>query len=84
MVDNDNILVQVSNLKIHFFTSEGTVRAVDGVTFDIHSGKTLCMVGESGCGKSVTARALLQIVHRPGKIVDGSIRFEGTLQSDIR
>ena len=73
MVDNDNILVQVNNLKIHFFTNEGTVRAVDGVTFDIHSGKTLCMVGESGCGKSVTARALLQIVHRPGKIVDGDI-----------
>ena len=73
MIDNDNILVQVNNLKIHFFTNEGTVRAVDGVTFDIHSGKTLCMVGESGCGKSVTARALLQIVHRPGKIVDGDI-----------
>ena len=73
MADNNDILVQVENLKIHFFTNEGTVRAVDGVTFDIHSGKTLCMVGESGCGKSVTARALLQIVHRPGKIVDGDI-----------
>jgi oligopeptide/dipeptide ABC transporter ATP-binding protein len=73
MVDNGNILVQVNNLKIHFFTNEGTVRAVDGVTFDIHSGKTLCMVGESGCGKSVTARALLQIIHRPGKLVDGDI-----------
>ena len=73
MADNNNILVQVENLKIHFFTNEGTVRAVDGVTFDIHSGQTLCMVGESGCGKSVTARALLQIVHRPGKIVDGNI-----------
>ena len=73
MADNNNILVQVNDLKIHFFTNEGTVRAVDGVTFNIHSGKTLCMVGESGCGKSVTARALLQIVHRPGKIVDGNI-----------
>ncbi|MBN2006945.1 MAG: ABC transporter ATP-binding protein [Anaerolineae bacterium] len=73
MADNNNILVQVKDLKIHFFTNEGTVRAVDGVTFDIRSGKTLCVVGESGCGKSVTARALLQIVHRPGKIVDGDI-----------
>jgi oligopeptide/dipeptide ABC transporter ATP-binding protein len=73
MADNNTTLVQVTDLKIHFFTNEGTVRAVDGVTFDIHSGKTLCMVGESGCGKSVTARALLQIIHRPGKIVDGDI-----------
>ncbi len=73
MADNNNILVQVNDLKVHFFTNEGIVRAVDGVTFDIHSGQTLCMVGESGCGKSVTARALLQIVHRPGRIVDGDI-----------
>ena len=73
MADNNNILVQVNDLKIHFFTNEGTVRAVDGVTFNIRSGRTLCMVGESGCGKSVTARALLQIVHRPGKIVDGDV-----------
>ncbi len=73
MADNNNILIQVKDLKIHFFTNEGTVRAVDGVTFDIRSGKTLCVVGESGCGKSVTARALLQIIHRPGKIVDGDI-----------
>jgi oligopeptide/dipeptide ABC transporter ATP-binding protein len=73
MADNNKTLVQVNDLKIHFFTNEGTVRAVDGVTFDIRSGTTLCMVGESGCGKSVTARALLQIVHRPGKIVDGDI-----------
>ncbi len=73
MADNNNVLIRVKDLKIHFFTNEGIVRAVDGVTFDIQSGKTLCMVGESGCGKSVTARALLQIVHRPGKIVNGDI-----------
>jgi len=73
MADNNNILVQVKDLKIHFFTNEGTVRAVDGVTFDIRRGKTLCVVGESGRGKSVTARALLQIIHRPGKIVGGDI-----------
>ncbi len=73
MADNNNVLIHVRDLKVHFFTNEGVVRAVDGATFDIHSGKTLCMVGESGCGKSVTARALLQIVHRPGKIVNGDI-----------
>lgn len=69
----DNVLIQVKDLKIHFFTNEGTVRAVDGVTLNIQCGKTLGLVGESGCGKSVTARALLQIVHRPGKIVGGDI-----------
>ena len=69
----DNVLIKVKDLKIHFFTNEGTVRAVDGVTLNIQRGKTLGLVGESGCGKSVTARALLQIVHRPGKIVDGDI-----------
>src|SRR3972149_4722612 len=69
----DNVLIQVKDLKIHFFTNEGIVRAVDGVTLNIQCGKTLGLVGESGCGKSVTARALLQIVHRPGKIVGGDI-----------
>ncbi len=68
-------LIDIKGLKIHFFTSEGIVRAVDGVDLTIQRGKTLCLVGESGCGKSVTARAILNIVHRPGKIVDGEIMF---------
>ncbi len=82
MTDN-NILIQVKDLKIHFFTDEGTVRAVDGVTFDIRRGKTLCLVGESGCGKSVTARALLQIIHRPGKIVGGEIILYRSLSDSL-
>ena len=73
------VLLDVQDLKIHFFTDEGVVKAVDGVSFSIQHGKTLCLVGESGCGKSVTARAILQIVHRPGRIVDGKILFHRSL-----
>jgi oligopeptide/dipeptide ABC transporter ATP-binding protein len=68
-------VVDVKNLKIHFFTDEGVVRAVDGVDLAIERGKTLSLVGESGCGKSVACRAFLQIVHSPGKIVSGDILY---------
>ena len=68
-------LIEVKGLKTHFFTDEGIVRSVDGVDFTIPRGKTLCVVGESGCGKSVTARSILQIVDHPGKIVAGDILF---------
>ncbi len=70
-----DLLLEVDNLKIHFFTVEGVVKAVDGASYNIRRGKTLCVVGESGCGKSVSARAILQIVHRPGKIMEGSIIY---------
>ena len=66
-------LIEVRDLRIHFFTDEGVVRAVDGTDLDIRRGKTLALVGESGCGKSVACRALLKIVHSPGKIVSGEI-----------
>jgi peptide/nickel transport system ATP-binding protein len=66
-------LLEVRDLRTYFFPEEGTVRAVDGATFNVHPGKTLGVVGESGCGKSVTARSILRIVERPGRIVDGSI-----------
>jgi oligopeptide/dipeptide ABC transporter ATP-binding protein len=69
----------MQDLKLHFFTDEGVVRAVDGVSYSVRRGKTLCIVGESGCGKSVAARAILQIVHRPGKIVDGTILYHKPL-----
>jgi oligopeptide/dipeptide ABC transporter ATP-binding protein len=69
----DDLLLEVQGLKTHFFTDEGVVRAVDGVDFEVERGKTLCLVGESGCGKSVTARSILQIVDRPGRIVAGKI-----------
>jgi peptide/nickel transport system ATP-binding protein len=71
----DNALLSVRNLKTYFAQDEGTVRAVDGVSFDMAQGATLGIVGESGCGKSVTARSILRIVDRPGKILEGEIHF---------
>ncbi len=68
----DNVLT-INNLKTHFFLDEGTVRAVDGVTMDIPRGKTVGIVGESGCGKSVTAFSALRLVSSPGRIVEGEI-----------
>jgi peptide/nickel transport system ATP-binding protein len=69
------LLLEVRDLKTQFFLEEGTVRAVDGVDLTIERGKTLCVVGESGCGKSITARSILQIVGPPGRIVGGEILF---------
>ena len=66
-------ILSVRNLETYFFSDEGVVRAVDGASFDLFSKKTLGLVGESGCGKSVTARSILGIVERPGKIVEGEI-----------
>jgi peptide/nickel transport system ATP-binding protein len=68
-------LLSVRGLKTYFAQDEGLVRAVDGVSFDLYPGATLGVVGESGCGKSVTARSILRIVDRPGRIVEGEIRF---------
>jgi len=66
-------LLSVRNLKTYFFQDEGTVHAVDGANFELYQGRTLGIVGESGCGKSVTARSVLRIVERPGRIVEGEI-----------
>lgn len=77
MRDPNNV-VEFDNLHTYFFTDIGTVKAVDGVTFDIPRGKTVGVVGESGCGKSVTSLSLMQLVQRPnGQVVDGAIRFNG-------
>jgi oligopeptide/dipeptide ABC transporter ATP-binding protein len=70
-----NLLLRVRDLKVHFFTDEGVVKAVDGVDLDVEREKTLCLVGESGCGKSVTCRTFLQIVKKPGKIVSGEMLY---------
>ena len=75
MVNGSTPLLSVRNLATHFPLDEGTVIAVDGVSFDIHPGQTLGIVGESGCGKSVTARSILGILDRPGEIVEGEIHF---------
>ena len=75
MKDPNNV-AEFDNLHTYFFTDVGTVKAVDGVTFDIPQGKTVGVVGESGCGKSVTALSLMQLVQRPqGQIVEGTIRL---------
>jgi oligopeptide transport system ATP-binding protein len=71
-------LLEVRDLKTHFFTREGVVQAVDGVSFDVEKGKTLGIVGESGCGKSVTALSIMGLIPKPpAKIVGGQVLFEG-------
>ena len=72
------MLLQVENLRTHVFTYAGTVKAVDGISFDVEEGETVALVGESGCGKSMSALSILRLVpDPPGRIVDGSIRFRG-------
>lgn len=75
MKDPNNVL-EIENLHTYFFTDTGTVRAVDGVSFDVPRGKTVGVVGESGCGKSVTSLSIMRLVQRPtGQIVEGEIRL---------
>jgi peptide/nickel transport system ATP-binding protein len=69
----DDILIDIKGLKTYFFLDEGIVKAVDGVDFTVKRSKTLGLVGESGCGKSVTAFSILQLVSPPGKIVEGQV-----------
>jgi peptide/nickel transport system ATP-binding protein len=76
-------LLSVHNLKTYFFQDEGTVKAVDGATFDVYPGQTLGIVGESGCGKSVTAQSILRIVDQPGRIVGGEIMLRLTSGEEI-
>lgn len=71
-------LLEIRDLKTWFHLDEGTVRALNGATFDVQRGKTLCIVGESGCGKSMTARSILQIVQPPGKVMGGEMLFHRT------
>ncbi len=72
------VLLEIEGLRTWFYTDDGVAKAVDGVTYSIEKGKTLGVVGESGCGKSVTAMSILQLVPTPpGRYVDGEIRFRG-------
>jgi len=71
----DNKLIEIKDLQTYFFTDEATVKALDGVSFDIYRGEVLGVVGESGCGKSVTALSILRILGERGKIVGGNIIF---------
>ena len=76
-MDNEEILLEVKGLKTYFKDSRGLVPAVDGVDFILHKGETLGIVGESGCGKSMTAMSILHLLPPKGEIVDGSIQFKG-------
>ena len=68
----DNLL-EIHGLKTHFFTKDGTIRAVDGVSLEVKYGKTLGIVGESGCGKSITSLSVMRLIERPGKTIAGEI-----------
>jgi peptide/nickel transport system ATP-binding protein len=68
-------LLEVENLQTHFRTPDGVNRAVDGVSFSVNEGETLAIVGESGCGKSVTAMSILRLISEPPGKIAGSIRF---------
>ncbi len=76
-------LLEIINLKTNFYTEEGVVKAVDGVSFDIYEDEVLGLVGETGCGKSVTALSILRLVRAPGKIIDGVIRFKNINLLDL-
>src|SRR3954463_2075126 len=72
-------LLSIRDLRTYFYTEAGVARSVDGVSFDIGAGETVGLVGESGCGKSVTAMSILRLIQPPGRIEAGSeIRFNGT------
>jgi peptide/nickel transport system ATP-binding protein len=76
-------LLSIRNLSVEFHTEEGIVRAVNEVSFDIPLGKTVCLVGESGCGKSVSAYSLLGLVSPPGRVVGGEAILDGAAKQDL-
>jgi peptide/nickel transport system ATP-binding protein/oligopeptide transport system ATP-binding protein len=71
------MLLRVKNLRSHFHTEEGVVKAVDGISFDLDKGETLGLVGETGCGKTITALSIMRLLPSPGRIVGGKILFKG-------
>jgi len=70
-------LLEVKSLKTHFYTDEGIVKAVDGVSFHVDSGETIALVGESGCGKTISVYSILRLIQPPGKIVAGEVVYSG-------
>jgi oligopeptide/dipeptide ABC transporter ATP-binding protein len=76
-------LLEVKKLKTHFFTEDGVVHAVDGVDFVVYPGEILGLVGESGCGKSVTSLSVMRLISSPGKILEGEILLDGTNLLDL-
>ncbi len=72
-------ILSIRNLKTYFFTRRGVVRAVDGIDLDLLKSECLCLVGESGCGKTVTALSILGLIDSPpGRVVDGGIRYNNS------
>ncbi len=84
MFKKSRLLLNVENLKTYFYTEEGVVKAVDGVSFSIYEDEIIGLVGETGCGKSVTALSILRVVRAPGKIIDGEIIFKDTNLLSLR
>ena len=82
MTSQDRLL-EVKDLRIHFFTDEGVVKAVDGIDLTIYRGRTMCLVGESGCGKSVACRAFLNIIRNPGRITSGEINYYKQINENL-
>ena len=77
-MDNREVLVDIKNLRTFFYTEDGVVPAVDGVDLTIHKGEVVGLVGESGCGKSVTSLSIMRLIpNPPGKIISGEIFFHG-------
>jgi oligopeptide/dipeptide ABC transporter ATP-binding protein len=76
-------LLEVRNLKTYFYTEDGVVRAVDGVNFEVYPGEVLGIVGESGCGKSVTSLSIMRLVSAPGKITEGEVLLDGQNLLDL-
>jgi ABC-type dipeptide/oligopeptide/nickel transport system ATPase component len=77
IINHQNPLLVVRDLKTYFYTEEGVVKAVDGIDLEVYPGEVLGLVGESGCGKSVTSLSILRLVDSPGKIVSGEIIYSG-------
>src|SRR5215471_11681985 len=74
---NGKPLLEVKNLKTYFYTEDGVVRAVDGVSFEVYPGEVLGLVGESGCGKRVTSLSIMRLISKPGHIDAGEILLDG-------
>ena len=80
-------ILQVRNLTVHFYTYAGIVKAIERVSFDVYRGETFALVGETGCGKSVTSRALTQLIESPGRIVEGEVLYykeDGTVVDRLK
>ena len=82
-IKTDDKILEVHGLKTYFYTEDGVVKAVDGVDFDVQRGEIVAIVGESGCGKSVTSFSIMQLVGIPGKIVEGEVLFNGQNLLDL-